>query len=89
MHIDSYHLWVDDEYAFGGETRGIYNEDDPMPDSRRYLTKEERQSAKEKNEGKEVVLSLWWNMEKGKKGCEEGKGCEKLVGDKNYHMSFY
>lgn len=52
--IDSYRLRVEDEYAYGGNTRGIYNEEHPRADFNAYLNRAEAAG----------VLPKWWNAEK-------------------------
>ena len=59
--IDSYRLRVEDDYAFRGDHRGIYNEAPPLPDFRRYLDKAEKRAG---------VLPSWWNKQT-RAECEE------------------
>jgi splicing suppressor protein 51 len=55
--IDCFRLRCEDEYAFAGNTMGIYNEEDPRREFRRFL------DLAEKREG---LLPPWWNKEKRK-----------------------
>lgn len=58
--IDSYRLRKDDEYTFNGETSGLYNQENPLPDFRHFLTQVEACGD---------VLPPWWNREK-RRACE-------------------
>lgn len=58
--IDSYRLRKDDEYKYNGDASGIYNEEDPLPDFRHFLTQAEACGD---------VLPPWWNQQK-RRACE-------------------
>lgn len=59
--IDAYRLRVEDEYAFSANTRGIYNEEAPLPDFRRFLNKAEKARTR--------LLPPWWSKAK-RSECE-------------------
>ena len=58
--IDCYRMRVEDDYKFAGATRGLYNEEDSLPDFQEFL------SFAEKRKG---LLPKWWNGEK-RSACE-------------------
>ncbi|KAK2462495.1 hypothetical protein APHAL10511_005465 [Amanita phalloides] len=58
--IDAYRLRVEDDYAWRGENRGLYAQEDPLPDFRHFLDLTEQRPG---------VLPKWWNKEK-RKVCE-------------------
>ena len=60
--VDCYRLRVEDDYKFSGDTRGLYNGDDPLADFQDFLDLAETRSG---------VLPTWWSKEK-RKECEEG-----------------
>ncbi|GAA5964297.1 hypothetical protein JCM3765_006448 [Sporobolomyces pararoseus] len=49
--IDSYRLWLDDSYKFQGSCRGIYAEEDPLPEFSEYLKMAR------------PYLPEWWNSQ--------------------------
>ncbi|MCJ1309878.1 hypothetical protein MMC25_003539 [Agyrium rufum] len=53
--IDSYRMRAEDEYAFAQNQRGLYAQENPLTDFRRYLRKAERRGG---------VLPTWWSDEK-------------------------
>ena len=59
--IDCYRLRVEDDYNFGGDTRGLYNGDDPLPDFQVFLDLAETRSG---------ILPGWWSRGK-RRECEE------------------
>ena len=61
--IDTYRFRVEDEYVFGGNLRGLYNQQDPRPDFHRFLLKVEKKG----------ILPAEWDMEK-RKECEQLAG---------------
>lgn len=63
--IDCYRMRVEDDYKFAGDTRGLYNEEDPLPDFKHFL------DLAEKRKG---ILPSWWNQEKR-------NACERLAVD--------
>ena len=58
--IDSYRLRVEDDYTQRAEYRGIYDEQDPLPDFKEYL----------KNAVEKHVMPPWWNKQHEKKIIE-------------------
>ena len=56
---------AEDDYKYAGDPRGIYNEDPPLPDFRRFL------DLAQKRKG---LLPTWWSPEKRQQ-------CERLAGD--------
>ncbi|MCJ1425932.1 hypothetical protein MMC29_003833 [Sticta canariensis] len=58
--IDSYRLRKDDEYKFTGDTSGLYNQEHPLPDFRRFLNQVEACGD---------VFPSWWSQEK-RRACE-------------------
>lgn len=63
--IDCYRMRVEDDYKFAGDTRGLYNGDDPLEDFQEFL------DLAEKRKG---LLPKWWS---GEKRME----CERLAVD--------
>lgn len=53
--IDCFRLRCEDEYNFSGDTRGLYNQEDPRREFSDFLT------LAEKREG---LMPSWWNKEK-------------------------
>ncbi|KAF8861842.1 hypothetical protein BDZ45DRAFT_671659 [Acephala macrosclerotiorum] len=53
--IDCFRMRCEDEYAFGANTVGIYNGDDPLPDFNEFLTLAEKRNG---------ILPSWWNNAK-------------------------
>jgi len=53
--IDCFRLRCEDEYSFGANTIGIYNQEDPMREFKKFL------DLAEKREG---LLPTWWNAHK-------------------------
>lgn len=53
--IDCFRLRCEDEYAFGGNTIGIYNEENPMREFKKFLNLAEK---------RENLLPKWWNADK-------------------------
>ncbi|KAG8525247.1 uncharacterized protein KY384_008891 [Bacidia gigantensis] len=66
--VDCYRLRVEDDYAFGGDNRGLYSGDEAeaMPDFKRFLNKCEKKG----------VLPSWWSKEKRRE-------LERRVRDRN------
>ncbi|KAL9598707.1 MAG: hypothetical protein Q9219_004320 [cf. Caloplaca sp. 3 TL-2023] len=66
--IDSYRMRVEDDYKFGGDAHGLYAEEDPRPEFRRFLTLAEKRGN---------ILPKWWTQETKKacvaKGANRGK----------------
>lgn len=58
--IDCFRMRVEDEYAFGGNTIGIYNGEQPLPPFKKFLSLAESRPA---------LLPSWWNPEK-RRECE-------------------
>lgn len=58
--IDCYRMRVEDDYKFTGDTRGLYNGDDPLPDFQDFLDLAETRSG---------ILPSWWSHAKRRK-CE-------------------
>ena len=52
---------VEDDYTFAGDTRGLYNEDDPLPDFQEFLDMAEMKNG---------ILPSWWSDGK-RRECEE------------------
>ena len=52
---------VEDDYVFAGDTRGLYNGDNPLPDFRRFLNMAEKRSG---------ILPSWWSQAK-RRQCEK------------------
>ena len=50
--IDCYRMRVEDDYNFAGDTRGLYNGDDPLPDFQEFLDMAETRSG---------ILPSWWS----------------------------
>ncbi|KAF8427948.1 hypothetical protein EV426DRAFT_528816 [Tirmania nivea] len=69
--IDSYRLRIDDMYTFQGELIGLYNQENPVREFKRFLL------LAEKN-GK--VLPKWWNLQSKAEcvqlGLKKGGGSE-------------
>ncbi|CAD6577525.1 MAG: hypothetical protein ASARMPREDX12_008386 [Alectoria sarmentosa] len=59
--IDCYRMRVEDDYTFAGDTRGLYNEDDPLPDFQEFLDMAEMKNG---------ILPSWWSDGK-RRECEE------------------
>ena len=59
--IDCYRMRVEDDYTFSGDTRGLYNEDDPLADFQEFLDLAETRSG---------ILPSWWSDGK-RRECEE------------------
>ena len=59
--IDCYRMRVEDDYVFSGDTRGLYNDDDPLTDFRDFLDLAEKRSG---------VLPSWWSPAK-RRQCEK------------------
>ena len=59
--VDCYRMRVEDDYTFAGDTRGLYNDDDPLADFQEFLDLAETRSG---------ILPSWWSD--GKRWeCEE------------------
>ena len=56
---------VEDDYKFAGDTRGLYNGDDPLPDFQEFLDMAETRSG---------ILPSWWSDAKRTE-------CEKMAVD--------
>ena len=54
--IDSYRLRIEDEYTMRGDAGGLYAQEPPMPDFRRYLNRAEKRK-------RPRVLPTWWNKQ--------------------------
>ena len=65
--IDAYRLRIEDEYVFQGDAGGLYAEEDPLPDFKRFLNLAE----KRKN-----ILPTWWDKQKRRL-------CERQAVDRN------
>lgn len=63
--IDCYRMRVEDDYKFAGEARGLYNDENPLPDFQQFL------DLAQKRKG---VLPKWWSGEKRSE-------CERLATD--------
>lgn len=63
--IDCYRMRVEDDYKFAGDTRGLYNQEDPLEDFQDFL------NLAQKRKG---VLPKWWSEEKR-------RACERLAVD--------
>ena len=63
--IDCYRMRVEDDYKFAGDTRGLYNGDDPLPDFQEFLDMAKTRSG---------ILPSWWSDAKRKE-------CEKMAVD--------
>lgn len=59
--IDCYRMRVEDDYNFSGDTRGLYNGDDPLPDFQEFLDLAEARNG---------ILPGWWSDAKRRK-CEK------------------
>lgn len=59
--IDCYRMRVEDDYNFAGDTRGLYNDENPLPDFRDFLDLAETRKA---------VLPRWWSAAK-RRECEK------------------
>ena len=59
--IDCYRMRVEDDYKFSGDTRGLYNGDDPLPDFQEFLNLAEARNG---------ILPSWWSDAK-RKACEK------------------
>lgn len=59
--IDCYRMRVEDDYYFAGDTRGLYNGDDPLDDFQQFL---------DMAEAKSVIMPSWWSGGK-RRECEE------------------
>ena len=59
--IDCYRMRVEDDYNFAGDTRGLYNGDDPLPDFQEFLDMAETRSG---------ILPRWWSGAK-RRECEK------------------
>ena len=59
--IDCYRMRVEDDYVFAGDTRGLYNDDDPLLDFRKFLGMAETRVG---------VLPGWWSVKK-RRECEK------------------
>ena len=53
--IDSYRLRIEDEYTFQGDAGGLYADEDPLPDFKRFLNEVEKC---------DDILPSWWNKTK-------------------------
>ncbi|GAA5868178.1 hypothetical protein JCM8547_003370 [Rhodosporidiobolus lusitaniae] len=49
--IDAFRWWCDDSYAWNGEYHGIYTQEDPYPEFKRFVQKAQRS------------LPAWWSKE--------------------------
>lgn len=58
--VDCYRMRVEDDYFYAGDTRGLYNEDDPLPDFQDFL---------DQAEAKGGILPSWWSGAK-REECE-------------------
>ena len=58
--IDSYRMRVEDDYNFRGDTNGLYNGENPLPDFRRFL---------DLAESRGDILPAWWSKQK-RQVCE-------------------
>ncbi len=63
--IDCYRMRVEDDYKFAGDPRGLYNEEDPLPDFKEFLDLAEKRAG---------LLPKWWKREKR-------MACERLAVD--------
>ena len=63
--IDCYRMRVEDDYKYAGDTRGLYNEENPLPDFQSFL------DLAQKRKG---LLPKWWSAEKRRE-------CERLAVD--------
>lgn len=59
--IDCYRMRVEDDYVFAGDTRGLYNGDDPLADFQEFL---------DMAETKNGIMPSWWSDGK-RRECEE------------------
>lgn len=65
--IDCFRMRVEDEYSFGGNHIGLYAQEDPVPEFRKFL---------DLAESRPRLLPPWWNA--GKR-----RMCERLAVDSN------
>lgn len=61
--IDCYRMRVEDDYVFAGDTRGLYNGDDPLEDFQEFLDMAETRSG---------ILPSWWSKGKRREFYESG-----------------
>ena len=66
--IDCYRMRVEDDYVFSGDTRGLYNDDDPLTDFQDFLDLAEKRSG---------VLPSWWSPAKRRQCEESGLGLQQ------------
>ena len=59
--VDCYRMRVEDDYTFAGDTRGLYNDDDPLAEFQEFLDLAETRSG---------ILPSWWSDRK-RRECEE------------------
>lgn len=59
--IDCYRMRIEDDYSFAGDTRGLYNEDDPLADFQEFLDMAEIRNG---------ILPSWWS-DGERMECEE------------------
>ena len=71
--IDCYRLRIEDDYTFSGDAGGLYAEENPLPDFRRFL------NLAEKRKG---PLPEWWSAANRKK-------CERLATDRKQWSCLY
>lgn len=53
--IDCYRMRVEDDYVFSADNRGLYNQEDPLPDFRRFINLAEKRPG---------ILPAWWSVDK-------------------------
>ena len=53
--IDCYRMRVEDDHVFSADNRGLYNQEDPLPDFRRFINLAEKRPG---------ILPTWWSVEK-------------------------
>lgn len=63
--IDCYRMRAEDDYKYAGDPRGIYDDDDPLPDFQHFLDLAEKRKR---------LLPKWWSEEKRVE-------CERLARD--------
>ena len=61
--IDCYRMRVEDEYKFRGDTRGLYNEENPLKDFKSFLRKAEKRGN---------CLPSWWSAQKSRACQQQG-----------------
>ena len=66
--IDCYRMRVEDDYVFSGDTRGLYNDDDPLTDFQDFLDLAEKRSG---------VLPSWWSPAKRRQCEKSGLGLQQ------------